>query len=45
MKVHSFDLIKLNDYVTVCDFAKVPLGKSNLQFKIPSVDGNHIKDN
>ena len=24
-KVHSFDLVKMNDYVTVCDFANTPL--------------------
>lgn len=33
-KVHSFDLIALNKYVTVCDMKHVPLGKTSVDIVV-----------
>ncbi|KAG8453092.1 hypothetical protein GDO86_004780 [Hymenochirus boettgeri] len=33
-KVHSFDLVALNDHVTVCDMAKVPLSDESVDIAV-----------
>ncbi|XP_052276965.1 ribosomal RNA-processing protein 8-like [Dreissena polymorpha] len=33
-KVHSFDLVALNNHVTVCDIAKIPLGPASVDIGV-----------
>ncbi|XP_040282695.1 ribosomal RNA-processing protein 8 [Bufo bufo] len=45
-KVHSFDLVALNDHVTVCDMAKVPLAGSSVDVAVfcLSLMGKNLSD-
>ncbi|XP_044141517.1 ribosomal RNA-processing protein 8 [Bufo gargarizans] len=45
-KVHSFDLVALNDHVTVCDMAKVPLEGSSVDVAVfcLSLMGKNLSD-
>ena len=45
-KVHSFDLVKINDYVTVCDFAHTPLNPESCNVVVfcLSLMGTNLKD-
>ena len=45
-KVHSFDLVKLNDYVTVCDFANTPLESESCDVVVfcLSLMGTNLRD-
>ena len=44
--VHSFDFVKLNDYVTVCDFANTPLEDESCDVVVfcLSLMGTNLKD-
>ena len=46
VKVHSFDLVKINDYVTVCDFANVPLEDESCNMAVfcLSLMGTNLRD-
>ena len=45
-KVHSFDLVKMNDYVTVCDFANTPLENESCDVVVfcLSLMGTNLKE-